>query len=377
MTSHSLTLPRARGVLLILSGAATSVLAAVPGAGAQAPVGRPHAPDWDALRRAIRRAAPSDTPPPPAPAPLRSWLGLYVQGQRTLLIGEAGGALRVTSAGVTAAGATLAGDTLRANLASLGGAPVIGERATAGDIAALHVDGARLARVALGPESGNQLHVAPVRPIAELRREAMAALPPDESGRDAPVDLVELTKLDRTIRLEVRYATSNNLYSTPFYSQARAFLQRPAAEAVARVHAALKPYGLGLLIHDGYRPWYVTRMFWDGAAPSVRPFVADPSKGSKHNRGAAVDLALCDRRTGATLPMPSTYDETTERAYPDFPGGTARERWARDLLRRFMEREGFTVYEFEWWHFDYTGWERWPILNVPFERIGAAAPERR
>ena len=206
--------------------------------------------------------------------------------------------------------------------------------------------------------------------MRELRREALAAAPPVESGRDAPVDLVELRTLDPSIKLEVRYATSNNLYGTPFYSQARAFLQRPAAQALVRASARLRPYGVGLLVHDGYRPWYVTRMFWDGASVAVRPFVADPSKGSKHNRGAAVDLALYDLVTGTTVPMPSTYDETTIRAYPDFPGGTARERWARDLLRRAMETEGFTVYEYEWWHFDFTGWQHWPILNVPFERLG-------
>ncbi|MBI3792985.1 MAG: M15 family metallopeptidase [Gemmatimonadetes bacterium] len=213
--------------------------------------------------------------------------------------------------------------------------------------------------------------------MAELRREALAAQPPAETGRDATPDLVELTALDSTISLEIRYASDNNLYGTPFYSQARAFLQRPAAEAVARVHRALAAYGLGLRIHDGYRPWYVTKMFWDAASPAVRPFVADPSKGSKHNRGAAVDLALYDRRTGATVPMPSTYDETTMRAYPDWPGGSARERWARDLLRRLMEREGFTVFEFEWWHFDYRGWEHWPILNIPFERLGIAGRAAR
>jgi D-alanyl-D-alanine dipeptidase len=370
MTLHRSTSWVAAGVGVL------ALAAAAPTARAQAPARAARATDWAALRRTIERAAPADTPPPPPVAPLRAWLGLYAQGPLRVLVGESGGTLRLTSGADTAVEASRAGDTLRAPVAALAGEPLVAERGATGAIAALRVSGVRLPRVALGPESGNQLRVAPVRPIPVLRREALAAQPPEETGRDAPVDLVELTTLDRTIKLEVRYATSNNLYGTPFYSQARAFLQRPAAEAVARVHAALAPYGLGLLIHDGYRPWYVTRMFWDGATPTVRPFVADPSKGSKHNRGAAVDLALFDRATGATIPMPSTYDETTERAFPNFPGGTARERWARDLLRRFMEREGFAVYEFEWWHFDYQGWEHWPILNVPFEKLGTLAPRR-
>ena len=242
-----------------------------------------------------------------------------------------------------------------------------------GRLMAFTLEGARFTRRPLGPESGNQLVVKPVRPLADLRREALAASPPAEANRDATPDLAELVTLDRTIRLEIRYATTNNLFGTRFYSQPRAFLQRPAAQALARVNASLEPYGVGLLVHDGYRPWYVTKMFWDAAAPEVRPFVANPAEGSKHNRGAAVDLSLYDRRTGRPVEMPSTYDETTPRASPDWPGGTSRQRWYRDLLRRSMEAQGFTVFALEWWHFDYTGWEHYPIMNIPFERLGAAA----
>ncbi len=306
-------------------------------------------------------------------AAIASLLGLYENGLMALLIGERDGRVWLTTPDRWIADAALAGDTLRTTVGPHGrGETFVAERDMRGRVVAVHAWGLRLVRRRLGPESGNQLRVSPVRPLAALRREALAAAPPVETGRDAPVELVELSRLDSTIRLEVRYATSNNLYGAPFYTQARAFLQRPAAEALARVSAALRPLGVGLLVHDGYRPWYVTRMFWDAAAPSVKPFVADPGKGSKHNRGAAVDLALYDLASGATVPMPSTYDETTLRAYPDWPGGTSRERWARDLLRAAMEREGFTVYDYEWWHFDYAGWARWPLLNTPFERLGAA-----
>src|SRR5262249_10321911 len=135
-----------------------------------------------------------------------------------------------------------------------------GSRATA-----MKVGATTLERVALGPESGNQLLVEPVRPIQELRREAQASRPPAEAGPFLKSELVELVKLDPTIHLEIRYATSNNLFGTPFYTQARAFLQRPAAEALVRANAALRQHGYGLLIHDGYRPWYVTKMFWEAA----------------------------------------------------------------------------------------------------------------
>ena len=225
-------------------------------------------------------------------------------------------------------------------------------------------------RKPLGPEPGaTQLKVKPVRPVKTLLKEALAAQPPNETGDFLPTDLVELRKLDPTIKLDIRYATKNNLFDSVFYSQARAFLQRAPAEALVRVNRKLKAQGYGLLVHDGYRPWYVTKVFWDATPPDKKIFVADPSKGSRHNRGAAVDLSLYDLSTGKPVEMVSTYDETTDRAYPNYPGGTSLQRWHRDLLRSVMESEGFTVYEAEWWHFDYKDWQRYPIGNVRFENL--------
>ena len=230
-----------------------------------------------------------------------------------------------------------------------------------------------LKRRQVGPEEGApQLHINPVRPVKELLPEALAAQPPKESGDFRPPDLVELTKLGRTIKLDIRYATTNNFLGTPFYSEARAFMQRPAAEALVRVNRKLKAQGYGLLVHDAYRPWYVTKVFWDATPDDKHVFVADPSKGSRHNRGCAVDLTLYDLKTGRPVEMLSTYDETTDRAYPNYPGGTSLQRWHREMLRSAMESEGFTVYEAEWWHFDYKDWQRYPIMNVRFETITRA-----
>jgi D-alanyl-D-alanine dipeptidase len=154
------------------------------------------------------------------------------------------------------------------------------------------------------------------------------------------------------------------------YSQARAFMQSPAAEALVRAHRELKKRGYGLLIHDAYRPWYVTKMFWDATPEDKHIFVADPKEGSKHNRGCAVDLTLYDLKTGAPVQMPSGYDEMSERAYADYKGGTAEQRERREILRRAMEKEGFTVYPQEWWHFDYKDWKEYPVMNVRFEEMG-------
>ena len=231
-------------------------------------------------------------------------------------------------------------------------------------------EGVLYPRRRVGPEEGaNQLRITPLRPVAELLPEALAASPPKERGLREP-DLVELTALDPTIKLEVRYATTNNFLGTKFYSQARAFMQRPAAEAVVRAHHKLKKLGYGLLIHDAYRPWYVTKMFWDATPDDKKLFVANPSEGSRHNRGCAVDLTLYDLKTGKPVQMVSTYDETTDRAFADYPGGTSLQRWYRHLLRQAMESEGFTVYSAEWWHFDYKDWRSYPVMNVRFENIG-------
>jgi D-alanyl-D-alanine dipeptidase len=202
--------------------------------------------------------------------------------------------------------------------------------------------------------------------------------PPRETGPFRAADLVELVRLDPGVRLDIRYATSNNFVGRPVYAEGRAFLQRPAAEALLRAKAALRPKGYELLIFDAYRPWAVTKLFWDSVAPEKRAFVADPAKGSKHNRGCAVDLSLWALATGREVAMPSAYDEMSERAHPDYSGGTAASREARDLLRTAMEAEGFTVEPNEWWHFNYKDWQHYPILEIPFAAIGepAASPAR-
>jgi D-alanyl-D-alanine dipeptidase len=224
-------------------------------------------------------------------------------------------------------------------------------------------------RLQLGPANGGQLRIQPVQPVAELLRADRGLTPPAESASFLIPDLVEPKVLDSTIHLDIRYATTNNFLGSVFYSSAHAFLQRPAALAVARASRALRPLGYGLLIHDAYRPWYVTKVFWDATPVASHWLVADPTKGSKHNRGAAVDITLYVLRTGAPVEMPSTYDEATPRAYVDFPGGTSLQRWHRALLRRALESQGFTVNPSEWWHFDFQDWARYPILNIPFEQL--------
>ncbi len=197
----------------------------------------------------------------------------------------------------------------------------------------------------------------------------LLARPPATPAQNATSDLVEVVTLDSTIRLDIRYATSNNFMKRPMYTQVRAFLQRPAAEALVRANARLKKRGFGILLFDAYRPWDVTKQFWDETPPVQRKFVANPKEGSKHNRGCAVDVSLYDVRTGKEVTMPSAYDEFTARAAARYKGGTLQQRRMRDLLREAMEAEGFSVHPAEWWHFDFHSWRDYPILNIPFDSL--------
>lgn len=196
-----------------------------------------------------------------------------------------------------------------------------------------------------------------------------ATKPPHEKGDFKTSDLVELIKLDSTLLLDIRYAGNNNLVGRPVYTEARAFLQRPAAEDLVKVSTELQSLGYGLLIFDGYRPWSVTKIFWDITPDENKKFVANPKNGSRHNRGCAIDLSLYELTTGKAVVMTGEYDEMTERSYPNYTGGTTEQRALRDLLRNKMESHGFKVYEYEWWHFDYQGWESYRIENIPFSKI--------
>ena len=193
-----------------------------------------------------------------------------------------------------------------------------------------------LARRNYGDE-GRSFKITPARPLEELRKEAAVASPPREARSFRQPDLVEVAALDPAIHLDIRYASANNFLGTPVYTQPGAFLQRPAAMALIRASHALQPLGYGLLIHDGYRPWSVTKIFWEATPPEGRIFVADPARGSRHNRGCAVDLTLYDLKTGAPIEMPGTYDEMSPRSFPNYPGGTTLQRWHRTLLRHAME----------------------------------------
>jgi serine beta-lactamase-like protein LACTB len=315
---------------------------------------------------------PAEAPPPEPPAKWAGLIGEYGWDHNKLFIFERNGQLHALIEWTEVDPLTEDSENVFAFPADRGmyhGEHLVFTRDRSGR--ATQVEAAKVVfkRRKIPGEFGETFKITPIRPIADLRKDALAAKPPEENSTEfRKVDLVDLATIDG-MKFDVRYATENNFLGTKFYTSAKAYMQRPAAEALARVHKKLAARGYGLLIHDAYRPWHVTKMFWDATPTNLRNFVADPSKGSRHNRGCAVDLTLYDLKTGETVEMVGGYDEMTDRAYPDYLGGTSRQRWHRDLLRRAMEDDGFTVYEEEWWHFDYKDWKQYPIGNKTLEEL--------
>ena len=310
----------------------------------------------------------AEPPPPTAPTRWERLFGEFGWDYETLFIYERRGRMHALIEWVEDDALTRVSDSVFAFPPS---SMYVGERVTflgtrRGPATAAVAGAVTFPRREVGPPPGGQKKLQPVHPVAELLALAHSERPPAESGSFRAPDLVDLATLDPTIRFDIRYATTNNFLGSVFYSTAHAFLQRPAAAAMLRAHQKLRAMGYGLLIHDGYRPWYVTKTFWDATPPSDRWMVANPANGSRHNRGCAVDLTIYDLRTGNPIDMGGTYDEATKRSYPDYPVTTDLQRWRRELLRRVMEEEGFTRNVDEWWHFDYKDWRQYPILNQAF-----------
>ena len=174
--------------------------------------------------------------------------------------------------------------------------------------------------------------------------------------------LIDVQKVNPRILIEVRYATANNFMKEPLYAAPRCLLRREVAAKLSRVQERLEKRGLGLKLFDGYRPLSVQKKMW--ARFPVEGYVANPAKGSNHNRGAAVDLTLVDS-AGTELPMPTPYDEFSERAHRDYAGGAEEERRNRGILQEEMEREGFKGLSTEWWHFDDKDSKTYPLLDLP------------
>src|ERR1700761_4436307 len=188
-----------------------------------------------------------------------------------------------------------------------------------------------------------------------------------EVKADPNKQLVEIKKIIPQIQLDIRYATTNNFTHHIMYKQARAFARLSVVMALKDVEDELQKQGLGLKIYDAYRPYAVTAHFYE-VTPDTN-FVADPHKGSKHNRGCAIDLSLIDLKTGKELDMPTPFDSFSRKASANYAKLPKQEIDNRALLKSVMESHGFRQLSTEWWHFDFNGWAGYPLLDIPFSAI--------
>ncbi len=195
---------------------------------------------------------------------------------------------------------------------------------------------------------------------------AWLLLIPISLSAQRPDDLVNIKELDSTIMVDLKYATADNFLQDTLYSANICLLRRAVAERLVKVHRQLQAEGLGLKIWDGYRPLSVQKKMWQ-KLPDPR-YVADPSRGSNHNRGAAVDVTLVDRH-GNELEMPTKFDDFSPAAGSDYPHVSEIARKNRALLHRSMRAQGFRPTSSEWWHFNAHDCKKYPILDVPLEQF--------
>lgn len=173
--------------------------------------------------------------------------------------------------------------------------------------------------------------------------------------------IVWLGRIDSTIVTDVRYATNNNFTGQVLYSTDKVYLRKVVAERLSEINKYFrKKYNLRIKIFDGYRPLSVQKKMWK-IVPDSR-YVANPAKGSRHNRGAAVDITLIDS-TGIELNMGTDFDNFTIKAHPNYKLLPDNIKANRNLLRTVMIQFGFSPITTEWWHFDFNGWENFSILD--------------
>jgi D-alanyl-D-alanine dipeptidase len=186
-------------------------------------------------------------------------------------------------------------------------------------------------------------------------------------------ELVDMREFLPSAQFDVTYASTNNDFKKPLYESADVFMRKPAALALEKANEILKEKGLGLILFDGYRPYSVTVIFYERHPDTT--YVADPRKGSRHNRGMAIDLSLYDLKTGKRLPMPSAYDESSPRAFHSYQEGDPQALKNREILKEAMLNAGFSIYPWEWWHYDFKGWDNCYTYDLPHSVIKKANDE--
>ncbi|WP_218022484.1 M15 family metallopeptidase [Chryseotalea sanaruensis] len=186
-------------------------------------------------------------------------------------------------------------------------------------------------------------------------------------AKNSANELIDLASFVPGIMLDIRYATANNFTKEIIYKQTKAYARKPVAEALKKAQESFAAYGVGIKVFDAYRPYSATVKFYEVYKDTT--YVASPYKGSRHNRGCAIDMTLVDLKTGKNLKMPTEYDSFKKEAWPSTIVKDAEVKKNRDLIISVMAKHGFKVNSSEWWHFDFIGWQKFDVLDIDFEEL--------
>ncbi len=193
------------------------------------------------------------------------------------------------------------------------------------------------------------------------------ALYQEQIKKDSAKALIDIEKFIPGLFIDVRYASENNFAKTKFYESQKIFLRLPGAVALKKIQEELLQQNISLKIFDAYRPYSVTEKMWEFVHDAR--YAADPKTGSRHNRACAVDVTLIDLQTKNELAMPTPYDDFTEKAHHDYNDLSETVLKNRELLKTIMIKYGFESLDSEWWHYDFSGWKNFELLDIPFEEL--------
>lgn len=187
--------------------------------------------------------------------------------------------------------------------------------------------------------------------------------------KDTAQSMILLHDLIPGIQYDLRYAGTNNFMHRLMYPEnlSYTFLRLPAAKALDSVQQELSKQGLGLKVFDAYRPYQVTVDFWE--LVKDERYVANPAKGSGHNRGIAVDVTLIQLQTGSSLDMGTDFDNFSDTAHHSFKELPADVLQHRKVLKTVMEKYGFKALDTEWWHYALPNSKTYDVLDIPFHTL--------
>ena len=231
------------------------------------------------------------------------------------------------------------------------------------------IGGKRFARDFFPGEGSKVMRIEGNTDYQSLKDAAYRAAMPAKLQQGQPGRLVRIRSAVPNVKFDLRYADSNNIFGVSLFEATEAFAEVETVSALEKAAEKLAARGYGLLVWEGYRPWYVSKLAFDLLPKDKKAMLPVPEKGEDRNTGRTVDVSLYDLKTGEAVNMISDFDEVSVRQYPGFTGGTERQRNLRDMLAAVMKDCGFTQGKEEWWHFTLGDTVGWQHLNIPYGQI--------